>query len=370
MNYKEFEKCIKALGISEEEIRKTSFENRIKFITQKYRNKAKVVHPDKINSPEGKRMKEVNRCYEELINLGRDLPIDLTRRAAAASAAASTASSSFSRGRSTFGSRARGFRNFQRSKGDGDTPFFPRNTSSRAEEILKKSRPRRTSFSAAAAAARPRSSSSQQSSNDILSSFQRPRQFPSRFMRGSTTTIPNNKRSASHLSPKRSRRPKTQNISPTVARAAAASAKRKGKRGGKKTRRKRKSRLRKRRTKRKRLIKKRTRKRKIATNNIENIWGKNKNLEKFWRKLASGREVILVNKNDEKVNYKLPKTHPALGNKYKELEEDDNIKAIITSGQSSDIYESLYKRVKNKTPKEIIKNYKKYLIKDGKTWYL
>lgn len=365
MNYTEFKTCIKALGISEEEIRRIPYESRKKFITKKYRNKAKVVHPDKINSPEGKRMKEVNTCFEELKNLGRDLPIDLTRRAAAASAAFS-----FSRGRSTFGSRARDFRDFQRSKGDGDTPFVPRNTSSRAEEILKKSRPMRTSFSAAAAAERPRSSSSQQSSNDILSSFQRPRQFPPRFMRGSTTTIPNNKRPASHLSPNRSRRPKTQNISPSVARAAAASAKRKGKRGGKKTRRKRKSRLRKRRTKRKGLIKKRTRKRKIATNNIENIWGKNKNLEKFWRKLASGREVILVNKNDEKVNYKLPKTHPALGNKYKELEEDDNIKAIITSGQSSDIYESLYKRVKNKTPKEIIKNYKKYLIKDGKTWYL
>ena len=113
-----------------------------------------------------------------------------------------------------------------------------------------------------------------------------------------------------------------------------------------------------------------TRKRKIPTNTVENIWGKNKKLEKFWRKLASGREVILVNKNDEKTNYKLPKTHPALGNKYRELEEDDNIKAIITSAQSSDIYESLYKRVKNKTPKEIINNYKKYLIKDGKTWYL
>ncbi len=115
---------------------------------------------------------------------------------------------------------------------------------------------------------------------------------------------------------------------------------------------------------------KRTRKRKIPTNTVEDIWGKNKKLEKFWRKLASGREVILVNKNDEKTNYKLPKTHPALGNKYRELEEDDNIKAIITSAQSSDIYESLYKRVKNKTPKEIINNYKKYLIKDGKTWYL
>ena len=40
---------------------------------------------------------------------------------------------------------------------------------------------------------------------------------------------------------------------------------------------------------------------------------------------------------------------------------------------SSDTYESLYKKVKNKTPEEIIKNYKKYLTNFGKgdkTWYL
>jgi hypothetical protein len=119
--------------------------------------------------------------------------------------------------------------------------------------------------------------------------------------------------------------------------------------------------------KRKRKKSQRTRRRKLS---VGNIWGKNKKLERFWRKLASGREVILVNKNGKKNNYKLPKTHPALGNKYKELEEDDGIKAIITSAQSADVYEALYKRVKNKTPKEIIKNYKKYLTKDGKTWYL
>lgn len=105
----------------------------------------------------------------------------------------------------------------------------------------------------------------------------------------------------------------------------------------------------------------------------ESVWGKNKNLENFWRKLASGNKVILVYKNDKMVNYKLPKTQPAASNKYKELENDDNIKAIITSALSSDVYESLYKRVKNKTSQEIIKNYKKYLINYGKgdkNWYL
>ncbi len=62
--------------------------------------------------------------------------------------------------------------------------------------------------------------------------------------------------------------------------------------------------------KRKRKKSQRTRRRKLS---VGNIWGKNKKLERFWRKLASGREVILVNKNGKKNNYKLPKTKPALG---------------------------------------------------------
>jgi len=103
------------------------------------------------------------------------------------------------------------------------------------------------------------------------------------------------------------------------------------------------------------------------------VWGKNKKLEQFWRELASGYKVILVYNDDKKENFIMPKTHPALSNKYKELENNNNIKAIITSAQSSDTYESLYKKVKNKTPQEIIKNYKKYLTNYGKgdkSWYL
>jgi len=105
----------------------------------------------------------------------------------------------------------------------------------------------------------------------------------------------------------------------------------------------------------------------------ESVWGKNKKLEEFWRKLALGKEVILVYTNGKIVKFTMPKTHPAKSNKYKELENDNNIKAIITSAQSSDSYESLYKKVKNKTPQEIIKNYKKYLTNygnDDKSWYL
>tara|TARA_B110000285_G_scaffold223769_1_gene279729 strand:- start:6630 stop:7145 length:516 start_codon:yes stop_codon:yes gene_type:complete len=105
----------------------------------------------------------------------------------------------------------------------------------------------------------------------------------------------------------------------------------------------------------------------------ESVWGKNKKLEKFWRKLASGKEVILVYTNGKNENFKMPKTPSASSNKYKQLKNDDNIKAIITSAQSSDSYESLYKKVKNKTSHEVIKNYKKYLTNYGngdKSWYL
>ena len=107
--------------------------------------------------------------------------------------------------------------------------------------------------------------------------------------------------------------------------------------------------------------------------NDDNIWGKNKKLEKLWRKLADSKMVILINKNGKMIQFKLPKTHPALGNKLKKLEDDDNIKAIITSASSSDVYESLYKKAKNKDPKIILKNYKKYFTNYGKgdkTWYL
>lgn len=105
----------------------------------------------------------------------------------------------------------------------------------------------------------------------------------------------------------------------------------------------------------------------------ESIWGKNKKLEDFWRKLASGEEIIIVYPNDKKEIYKMPKTHSSKSNQYKKFQNDSNIKAIITSAQSSDIYESLFKNHGDKSPKEIVDNYKKYLTNYGKgdkTWYL
>jgi len=91
-----------------------------------------------------------------------------------------------------------------------------------------------------------------------------------------------------------------------------------------------------------------TRKRRKETTTDANVWGKNKKLENFWRKLASGDKVILVYNNGKIVHYTLPKTQPAKKKKYIELENNKDIKAIITSAMSSDIYEALYKRVKGK----------------------
>jgi hypothetical protein len=91
-----------------------------------------------------------------------------------------------------------------------------------------------------------------------------------------------------------------------------------------------------------------TRKRRKETTTDANVWGKNKKLENFWRKLASGDKVILVYNNGKIVHYTLPKTQPAKKKKYIELENNKDIKAIITSAMSSDTYEALYKRVKGK----------------------
>jgi len=102
----------------------------------------------------------------------------------------------------------------------------------------------------------------------------------------------------------------------------------------------------------------------------ESVWGKNKKLEAFWRKLASGKEVILIYTNGKNSKFIMPEIQ---NNKYNDFKNDTNIKAIITSAQSSDIYETLYKKVKNKTPREIIKNYTKYLTNydiNDKIWYL
>ncbi len=104
----------------------------------------------------------------------------------------------------------------------------------------------------------------------------------------------------------------------------------------------------------------------------ESVWGKNKKLEKFWRKLSTGTHVVLIYKDKPYNVVSLPRSKVADQKKIEEYKNNPNIIAIITSAMSVDTYVSLYKKVKDKTPDFVIKNYKKILTNYGndKTWYL
>lgn len=93
----------------------------------------------------------------------------------------------------------------------------------------------------------------------------------------------------------------------------------------------------------------------------ESVWGKNIALENFWRNLSSGKKIVLIYNTNKTEIYNMPKTTAARSNKYKEFLDDPTIKILLTSPMSVDAYEySLYPKAYNKTPKEVIDNYKKY----------
>jgi len=92
------------------------------------------------------------------------------------------------------------------------------------------------------------------------------------------------------------------------------------------------------------------------------VWGKNPELESFWRRLALGKSVVLVFKDKSHKIVNLPKPTTVKYKKMlKEFEEDSNISAILSSNMSQDSYEIyLYPRAKDKSVKYVIDNYKKY----------
>ena len=51
--------------------------------------------------------------------------------------------------------------------------------------------------------------------------------------------------------------------------------------------------------------------------------------------MASGKEVVLIYKNDKEETYTMPTTRKAASNKLKEFDNDNNIKAILTAALSS-----------------------------------
>ena len=97
-------------------------------------------------------------------------------------------------------------------------------------------------------------------------------------------------------------------------------------------------------------------------NDPETVWGKNKELEKFWSDLASGKYVVIIYKDKTHKNVKVPNIHTK---KYKtfftDFDNDSNILAILASTLSQDAYELyLYPKAKNKSVDYVIKNYTKY----------
>ena len=93
----------------------------------------------------------------------------------------------------------------------------------------------------------------------------------------------------------------------------------------------------------------------------ENIWGKNKPLEKFWRSLASGEKVVLIQKTGGYKIFTMPTGKVAALKIFDTFDDDPKIVAVLSSNLSQDAYEVfLYPKAGDKSVEHVIKNYKKY----------
>jgi hypothetical protein len=90
------------------------------------------------------------------------------------------------------------------------------------------------------------------------------------------------------------------------------------------------------------------------------VWGKNKPLEEFWQSLASGKRVVLIEKNGKQI-FTMPTGKITANKMYNTFDDDPNIVAVLSSNLSQDAYEVfLYPKAKDKSVEYVIKNYKKY----------
>jgi hypothetical protein len=93
----------------------------------------------------------------------------------------------------------------------------------------------------------------------------------------------------------------------------------------------------------------------------ENIWGKNKPLEKFWRSLASGEKVVLIQKTGGYKIFTMPTGKMAALKIFNTFDDGPNIVAVLSAPLSQDAYEVfLYPKAGDKSVEYVIKNYKKY----------
>jgi hypothetical protein len=96
------------------------------------------------------------------------------------------------------------------------------------------------------------------------------------------------------------------------------------------------------------------------------VWGKNKPLEEFWRSLASGKKVVLIEKGGKHKIFNMPTGKMTNRKMYNTFDDDPNITAVLSSNLSQDAYEVyLYPKAKDKTVEYVIKNYKKYFKSCG-----
>jgi hypothetical protein len=96
------------------------------------------------------------------------------------------------------------------------------------------------------------------------------------------------------------------------------------------------------------------------------VWGKNKPLEDFWRSLASGKKVVLIQKTGGHKIFTLPSGKMAVRKMFNSFDDDPNIVAVLSSNMSQDAYEVfLYPKAGDKSVEYVIKNYKKYFKSMG-----
>jgi hypothetical protein len=96
------------------------------------------------------------------------------------------------------------------------------------------------------------------------------------------------------------------------------------------------------------------------------VWGKNRPLEEFWRSLASGKKVVLIEKGGKHKIFNMPTGKMTNRKMYNTFDDDPNITAVLSSNLSQDAYEVyLYPKAKDKSVEYVIKNYKKYFKSAG-----
>ena len=96
------------------------------------------------------------------------------------------------------------------------------------------------------------------------------------------------------------------------------------------------------------------------------VWGKNKPLEEWWRQLASGNKVVIVERNGGHKMHTMPTGKMAVRKAYNAFDDDPNIVAVLSSNMSQDAYEMhLYPKAKGNTVEHVIKHYKKYFKSAG-----